>query len=185
MRTRMRLAGLALSAALATALFPHSNALAEEQLAAPAAVVSPSLSAAAPRPWHDAGVSTTEVVVISGAATLTVIAVNALTGGLLTPVLTLGTGAGGGTTASAVIAIVAAHVIGASPEAALLAVGAPTAAASVGGPVNAALRDGYTSRQDLIDAFGESASRAKIMIDSGGRYLGSAASDWWNWATGP
>jgi hypothetical protein len=155
-----------------------------------AAPESSSLSRLAPQPRIDADTDRYRIVAIAAASVLGVIAVNFVSGGLVTPILAVGTGTAmpsattialGAPSASQVgyvVVIIAAHVTGLAPE--VLFAAAVPALVSVGGPVDAALRDGYTTPSTLLAAFEESASRAGSMIGAAGSYVGSATSAWLN-----
>ena len=57
-------------------------------------------------------------------------------------------------------------------------VAAPTTMASVGEPIDRALRDGYTTPTVLLAAIGESAGRAGTMILHSADYLGTTVNAW-------
>jgi hypothetical protein len=161
----------------------------ETRLPPPSVPASPSLSRLAPQPGIEAGAGGYRIVAIAAATVLGVIALNFVSRGMLTPILAAGTGTSMPTAATptlgipsayqlaTVVVIIGAHVTGLAPE--VLFVAAVPALASVGGPVDAALRDGYSTPTVLLEAFGESASRAGSMIVSAGSYIGSTASAWW------
>src|SRR5262245_30387135 len=105
------------------------GALAGDRLFPDVSRQPPSLSQAAPQPWHDAGAGGYRVAVIAAGAAVGVIAANFLTGGLITPLLTLG----GGPAAAAVTANAAAPAAaGIGLGAGALLVAAPAAMASMG-----------------------------------------------------
>ena len=153
----------------------------------PVAVEPPSLSEMATVPRIEAEASGYHIVVIAAGAVVGVIAANYLTGGLITPLLAAGTGTAGatapgaaaglGTTAIATLVAIEAGwlVFDLTVEASALAT-----VVSVSGPVDAALRDGYTTPTTFAAAIGESASRAGTVVLDIGAYLGATARGWWN-----
>jgi len=56
----------------------------------------------------------------------------------------------------------------------------PATILSVGQPVDAALRDGFTTPSTLADAFAESGRRAGALVVSGAGYVGAAVGGLWN-----
>ena len=177
-----------LAAEIASLLLWMQGAGAAERLPPAAAPESPSLPQLTPLPRIDAGPNNYQIAAIAAGVVVGVIAANFVTRGMLTPILAIGTGMPeaapasialpSATQAATIVVIIAAHVTGLAPEMILVA-GAP-ALVSVGGPVDAALRDGYTTPTVLLEAFGESASRAGSMIVAAGSYVSSTASAWLN-----
>jgi len=56
----------------------------------------------------------------------------------------------------------------------------PATILSVGQPVDAALRDGFTTPSTLADAFAESGRRAGALVVSGASYVGTTVGGLWN-----
>jgi hypothetical protein len=56
----------------------------------------------------------------------------------------------------------------------------PATALSVGQPVDAALRDGFTTPGTLAAAFAESGRRAGALVLNAGDYVGATVGAWWN-----
>lgn len=161
------------------------GALAEDGLsfATPTQPLSPPRSVSLA--WLDAGDVSYRVVLIAAGATLGVIAVNFVSGGMIMPLLAAGAAMPAGTAAApaaasaTVGALLTAQALGMGFDMVVMAA-APTAMTSVGGPVDAALRDGYTTPEGLLSAFGESASRAGSLVVATDAYLGSTVSTWLN-----
>jgi hypothetical protein len=173
---------------IASLLLWTQGARAEDRVPLAAAPGDPSLAERVPQPRIDAAADGYTIILITAGTVLSVIALNFFSRGTLTPILAVGTGTAMVnpataatpilTRAATVVVIIAAHVTGLAPE--VLFVAAVPALASVGGPVDTALRDGYTTPTMLFQAFEESASRAGSLIVTAGNYVGSAASSWLN-----
>jgi len=177
---------LAATPAVAGAILWPFGAHGQDRLP-PAAVGAPSLSEMATIPRNEAEASGYHIPVIAAGAMVGVIGANFITGGLITPLLAAGTGgtalltapvAGSGLGTAALATLVATEaawvVFDLTVEASAL-----TAVVSVAAPIDAALRDGYTTPTTFALAIGESASQAATVVRDMGAYLGATASGWW------
>jgi hypothetical protein len=153
----------------------------------PVAVEAPSLSEMAPLPRNEAEASGYHIAIIAAGAVVGVVAANFITGGMITPLLAAGTGTAMATAPAGTSGLgPAAIAVFVATEAAWLVfdltveASAPAAMVSVAAPVDAALRDGYTTPTTLAIAFGESASQAGTVVRDIGAYLGATARSWWD-----
>jgi hypothetical protein len=152
----------------------------------PVAVEAPSLSEMATIPRNEAEASGYHITVIAAGAVVGVVAANFITGGVITPLLAAGTGTAMATApgatglgSAAVATLVATEagwlVFDLTVEASALAT-----LVSVAAPVDAALRDGYTTPTTFGVAIGESASQAGKAVLDIGAYLSATARGWWD-----
>jgi hypothetical protein len=114
-----------------------------------------------------------KIVFASAGAVFAAISLNYMSGGAIAALFGIG-----GSTASA-----ATLVTFALTEMAWFATDVglgPAVLYSVGQPVDAALRDGYTTPSTLAAAFAESGRRAGAIVVDAGAYVGATAGDWWN-----
>ncbi len=132
-------------------------------------------------PHLETRVSRRQVVAIAAGAVAGVVAVNFMTGGMISPILLYGSGAAPASASvspGAVATMIAVQVIGTAFDV-LIVAAAPTAAASVAGPVHAALRDGYATPEVLLLAVGESLRAAKTAATEVGAYIRTTVGEWW------
>ena len=113
---------------------------------------------------------------ITAGAVVGVIAVNVVTSGVFSPLLAIGTGSAG---AAPLTAGVAFFAVREAVWHGLVLVSGPAAVVSVGAPVDAALRDGYTTPGTLALALGESARRAEELVVNAGASIGETVGSWW------
>jgi hypothetical protein len=172
---------------------------AAEEGSPPAIVVpqAPSLSESVPMPrLQEPGMNGYRLIAIAAGAVVGVIAINYMTGGLITPILTYGSGAAipaapaplAGASAGAVVAFIAieaAMTVGFTAADLVVASAGPIVIASVGGPVHVALSDGYTTPEALlaaigtsISAIGPAAAEIGTHIDEMATQFRSATGDW-------
>ena len=135
-------------------------------------------------PTLPAGISATladlngyRVATIAAGGVVGVIAANILTGGMISPLLAIGPGSAATAPVTAGVAFFAVREV---VWHGFVLVSGPAAVVSVGAPVDAALRDGYTTPSTLAVAFGESARRARDARRwNAGTYLGEKLGSWW------
>jgi hypothetical protein len=168
--------------AITGTLLLSGGAVAQEGSPSIAAGQSPSLSESVPMPDLETGVSGYQVVAIAAGAVAGVVAANLMTGGMISSILLYGSGAVAPSAAvspGVVATMVAVEVIWTAVDV-LIVAAAPTAAASVAGPVHAALGDGYTTPETLLLAVGESIEAAKTAAGEVEAYVSTAVEEWWS-----
>jgi hypothetical protein len=168
--------------AISSVLLLSGGALAQDGPPRGVAPQPPSLSESAPIPRFETRVSPSQFVTIAAGAVAGVVAANFMTGGMLSPILLYGSGTALPSAAAAspgfIVAMVAIEAAWAAVDLLIIAA-APTAAASVAGPVHEALSDGYTTPETLLGAVGESIDAAETAAVDIGTYVRTAVGDWW------
>ncbi len=119
------------------------------------------------------GIAGDRLVFASAGAVFALIAMNFVSGGAIVGIF----GVGGSNAPVASLAFLALREVawhgtvwGAGPAAVL----------NVGQPVDAALRDGYTTPSTLAAAFEESGRRAESLVVKAGTYFGDTVGAWWD-----
>jgi hypothetical protein len=148
------------------------TALAQD--APPIAASQPSLPAQISKTLAD--LDGYRVAAVAAGAVVGVVAANILSGGMISPLLAIGPGA---TATAPVTAGVAFFAVREVVWHGLVWVSGPAAVASVGAPVDAALRDGYTTPETLGLALGESVRRAEVLVVKAGTYVSTTVGSWW------
>jgi hypothetical protein len=150
-------------------------ALAQEKLPAAASPPPRTLSSQIESmlPAKVAGASGDRLVFASAAAVFGAIALNFMSGGMIAALV----GIGGSSVPATSVATFAATEM--TWHGTVWGVG-PAAILSVGQPVDAALRDGYTTPQTLAGAFAESGRRAEALAAKAGTYVSTTVGGWWN-----
>ncbi len=120
----------------------------------------------------DSDFSGDRLVFLGAGAVAVVIVVNYMSGGMVGALL------GTGRANVSVLSIVAFAASEISWHGTVWGLG-PAAIISVGQPVDAALRDGFTTPSSLAAAFVESGRRAGALVVNGGSYVGATVADWW------
>jgi hypothetical protein len=141
-------------------------------LLAPGGPLSPSSQIASMLPIK-IDVGGDRVVFVSAGAVFAVLAINFMSGGLIGALF--GVGASGVSAAS--LASFAATEV--AWHGTVWGIG-PATVLSVGQPVDAALRDGYTTPTTLAAAFEESGRRAETLVVNAGTYVGATVGIWWD-----
>lgn len=113
------------------------------------------------------------VVFVSAGAVFAVLAVNFMSGGLIGALF----GVGASSVPAASLAGFAVSEV--AWHGTVWGVG-PATVLSVGQPVDAALRDGYTTPGTLAAAFEESGRRAEAIAVKAGTYVGTTVGAWWD-----
>jgi hypothetical protein len=166
--TEMR---LKIAVAIASIYFSPTSALAQD--GSPAAGPRPSLSSQIASMPVKAGVSSDRLVFVSAGAVFVMLAMNFVSGGMI------GAPSGIGVSNVSAASLAGFAVSEVAWHGTIWGIG-PATVLSVGQPVDAALRDGYTTPSTLAAAFVESGRRAEVMVLNAGTYVGETVGAWWD-----
>jgi hypothetical protein len=119
------------------------------------------------------GVRADRVVIVSSTALFVLMAMNFTSGGMIAAIFGLGSTS---VPATSLATFAAGEV---TYHGTVWGLG-PATVLSVGQPVDAALRDGYTTPSSLAAAFAESGRRAEGLAVRAGTYLSGTVQSWWN-----